>query len=120
MNEFLKRDRDTYKPILLSPPDGWDPKTWKRIENVPIIVTGVIRTTHEEAWYFARLTLDFDIDINKQYPECDNMSLFMLCTALGHVAACKEILTSPELKQTPVCLLLESFAHLYQSSFITP
>lgn len=84
-------DEARYKPILLNKPTGWS-ESWKGIENIPLLVIGVMKSNHVEAVSFAKLALKYDVDFNT--PFVDGMSLFMMLVAIGHTHAAKEILNS--------------------------
>jgi hypothetical protein len=54
---FLDKDADgSRQKALLSCPLGWD-ETWKGVENIPLIVIGVMRATPAEAEVFAALII---------------------------------------------------------------
>lgn len=81
-------------PILTAPPKGWSKKVWNPkgngIENIPLLVTGLLKANHREANAFSEMALSYSIDVG--CPQVDGMSFFMLCVALGHTDAAMAIL----------------------------
>lgn len=82
---FLASDEERFKPMLLNPPNGWNPKAWKPIENIPLLCTGVTVASSPGAVAFAQMAITYSVPLNEPY--VDGCSLAMMMTALGHAQA---------------------------------